>query len=299
MVKWYWTDLLPITYCALTIVGYSSLLLVSWVNCHLSLYKFPKISHLGAAQPELQFFAFLCILQAISFSGTVHYVFYVWKLIVPKHKLILPAYWMGMLSAAGLVIIGCFQVNEASDIHFSGAVLCFILGGFYFIITTLVTCALKNKDNYFHHIFRWRLCLTVGILAGMVAMVLTMSVKQHIYNIDPQTPTTEEVEGCQNISYTKMSDNYYQWELYSSLSEWISCGIYLLYFYSYRHEVKLIARATTSIAIKSDMKFASIVTNNLTKYDRHGWAPFDDQDNEGTGSLLSNESADGDEAALS
>ena len=62
---------------------------------------------------------------------------------------------MGMLSAAGLVIIGCFQVNEASDIHFSGAVLCFILGGFYFIITTLVTCALKNKDNYFHHIFRF------------------------------------------------------------------------------------------------------------------------------------------------
>ena len=81
--------------------------------------------------------------------------------------------------------------------------------------------------------------------------------------------------------------------------EWISCGIYLLYFYSYRHEVKLIARATTSIAIKSDMKFASIVTNNLSKYDRHGWAPFDEQDNEGTGSLLSNESADGDEAALS
>ena len=59
----------------------------------------------------------------------------------------------------------------------------------------------------------------MGILAGMVAMVLTMSVKQHIYNIDPQTPTTEEVEGCQNISYTKMSDNYYQWELYSSLSK--------------------------------------------------------------------------------
>ena len=35
MGKWYWTDLVPIIYVVLTVIGYSSLLLVSWVNCHL------------------------------------------------------------------------------------------------------------------------------------------------------------------------------------------------------------------------------------------------------------------------
>ena len=51
-----------------------------------SIYRVPKISHLGAEQPELQFFAFLCILQAWSFGNMVHYVYNVWKLVIPKHK---------------------------------------------------------------------------------------------------------------------------------------------------------------------------------------------------------------------
>lgn len=293
MAKWYWTDSLPICYIITTVIGYSSLLLVSWLNCHLSLYKFPKISHLGAAQPELQFFAFVCMLQALFFTFMVHYVYCVWKLIVPKHLLIKPAYWMGMLSCIGLVIIGCFQVNEAPDIHFSGAVLCFILGGFYFIITTLITLGLKAKDPYFDRIFRWRLFLTTLVVLCIAAMVLTMSVKRHIFNLDPQFETTEEVQGCKNITYLKMSNRYYDWEMYSSLSEWISCIIYLLYVYSYRHEVKLIGKATTTIEVKTEMKFSTIISQNLPKYDRHGWKPLDDNDNEeGSGSLLSNESAE-------
>ena len=72
-------------------------------------------------------------------------------------------------------------------------------------------------------------------------------------------------------------------------AEWISCGIYLLYVYTYRHEVKLIGRAGTAIAFKTEM--AAIMAQNA-KFGRHGWAPFDDQDREGTGSLLSNDSAD-------
>lgn len=63
--------------------------------------------------------------------------------------------------------------------------------------------------------------MTSVILLCIVAMILTMSVKQHIFNIDPSEPTTEQVEGCQNISYIKMSDKYYQWELYSSMSKYI------------------------------------------------------------------------------
>ena len=50
-------------------------------------------------------------------------------------------------------------------------------------------------------------------------MIFTMSIKQHIYNKDEPFETTEAIEGCQNISYTKMSDHYYQWEMYSSISK--------------------------------------------------------------------------------
>ena len=51
-------------------------------------------------------------------------------------------------------------------------------------------------------------------------MILTMSVKQYIYNKDPQEETTIQIAGCQmNISYIKMSDHYYSWEVYSSMSK--------------------------------------------------------------------------------
>ena len=63
----------------------------------------------------------------------------------------------GMLSTAGLVLIGCFQVDEAADIHFSGAVMCFILGGVYYILTTVITRYLKEKDAYFGQIYKYRL----------------------------------------------------------------------------------------------------------------------------------------------
>lgn len=54
----------------------------------------------------------------------------------------------------------------------------------------------------------------------MVIMIFTMSVKQYIYNYDPQTETTELFGDCKiNITYIKMSDHYYAWELYSSLSK--------------------------------------------------------------------------------
>ena len=55
----------------------------------------------------------------------------------------------------------------------------------------------------------------------MIIMIFTMSVKQYIYNYDPQTETTELFGDCKiNITYIKMSDHYYAWELYSSLSKW-------------------------------------------------------------------------------
>lgn len=290
MGNWYWTDLLPILYICFTVIGYSSLFLVSWVNCHLSIYRVPKISHLGAEQPELQFFAFLCILQAWSFGNMVHYVYNVWKLVIPKHKLIQIAYWMGMMSVSGLVLIGCFQVNQAADIHFSGAFLCFILGGFYFCITTLITCSLQTKCAYFKRIYRWRLLLTGLILVCIAVLIVSMTVKQHIYNQQGEIETvTELIQGCNNITYEKMTEGYYTWEMYSSMTEWISCVIYLLYVYTYRHEVKLIGRSKTSIAIKQSMQFTQIQSSQDSCPQkvpgRHGWSD-DDASKETTDSLL-------------
>jgi hypothetical protein len=101
-----------------------------------------------------------------------------------------------------------------------------------------------------------------------------MTVKQHIYNQQGEMETvTELIQGCNNITYEKMTEGYYTWEMYSSMSkppvfisfdnnaclaEWISCVIYLLYVYTYRHEVKLIGRCKTSIAIKQSMQFTQI-----------------------------------------
>ena len=51
----------------------------------------------------------------------------------------------------------------------------------------------------------FRCGITVVIVLLMVIMILTMSVKQYIYNKDPQEETTIQIAGCQmNISYIKM-----------------------------------------------------------------------------------------------
>jgi len=303
-MTFYWIGGVPIVYCALTIIGYASLLCVSWSNCHLEGYRFPKISHIGAKQPELQFFAFLCICQAITFGITCHYAYQVWRLMLHKSKLARVTQVCGMISMAGLVLIGCFQVDEASDLHFSGAVMCFILGGMYFILTTVITKQLKEKDKYFEKIYRYRCGITVVIVLLMVIMILTMSVKQYIYNKDPQEETTISIAGCQmNVSYIKMSDHYYSWEVYSSMTEWVSCAIYLMYFYSYRHELKMIGGSSTQILIKDDFELARLVQNSRKYMRANGWAPLghaghtnstdrdDEEEDEHaeSGSLLENE----------
>ena len=78
-----------------------------------------------------------------------------------------------------------------------------------------------NRTIWFNNHFCFRCGITVVIVLLMVIMILTMSVKQYIYNKDPQEETTIQIAGCQmNISYIKMSDHYYSWEVYSSMSKW-------------------------------------------------------------------------------
>ena len=88
-------------------------------------------------------------------------------------------------------------------------------------------------------------------------------------------------------------------------AEWVSCAIYLMYFYSYRHELKMIGGSSTQILIKDDFELARLVQNSR-KYMRGngGWAPLghaghtnstdrDDEEEEDehaeSGSLLENE----------
>lgn len=123
-MAWHWIGSVPIIYIFITCAGYASLLYISYANCHLEsgynlwpiityidvtvpiftyhslhiillpfiisitkrVFNFPKISHLGAKQPELQFFAFLCICQAICFGLMVHYSYQVWKLEMRNSK---------------------------------------------------------------------------------------------------------------------------------------------------------------------------------------------------------------------
>jgi len=296
-MAWHWIGSVPIIYIFITCSGYAGLLYISYANCHLRVFNFPKISHLGAKQPELQFFAFLCICQAICFGLMVHYSYQVWKLMLKNSKLARFTQITGMISTAGLVLIGCFQVDEAADIHFSGAVMCFILGGVYYILTTVITRYLREKDAYFNQIYRYRCIFTGFIILLMIIMIFTMSVKQYIFNYDPHTETTELFGECKiNITYIKMSDHYYAWELYSSLTEWVSCIIYMLYLYSYRHELKMIGASSTQIQIKEDFELARIVAQTR-KYERNsaGWAAVNQlsgDDQAESGSLLENDCFD-------
>ena len=106
--------------------------------------------------------------------------------------------------------------NKISIIYFLWCSRHFVNFDLWFQFLEIV----QFSRNFTTRFFRWRLCMTVFILLGIVAMILTMSIKQHIYNVDPRSPNTiEPVQGCQNISYTKMSPKYYQWELYSSMSK--------------------------------------------------------------------------------
>ena len=78
-------------------------------------------------------------------------------------------------------------------------------------------------------------------------------------------------------------------------AEWVSCVIYMLYLYSYRHELKMIGATSTQIRIKDDFELA-----RATKYESRGgggWAAVnqlsgDDQDQAESGSLLDNECFD-------
>lgn len=130
----------------------------------------------------------------------------------------------------------------------------------------------------------------------MVIMIFTMSVKQYIYNYDPQTETTELFGDCKiNITYIKMSDHYYAWELYSSLTEWVSCVIYMMYLYSYRHELKMICGSSTQLRIKETFELARLVAQSR-KYERQGgWAAVNQlsgDDQAESGSLLENDCFD-------
>ena len=86
----------------------------------------------------------------------------------------------------------------------------------YVVIDHMCYRVIKVENLY--TFFRCTISGMVVLL--MIIMIFTMSVKQYIYNYDPQTETTELFGDCKiNITYIKMSDHYYAWELYSSLSK--------------------------------------------------------------------------------
>merc|ERR1719245_2969472 len=100
MTAWHWTSIVPSIYIISSITGYAVLLYLTYSNCHLRVFAFPKISHLGAQQPESQYFAFVSITQATSFCFMVHYSYQIWKLLMKKNELAKLTMILGMVTAA-------------------------------------------------------------------------------------------------------------------------------------------------------------------------------------------------------
>ena len=82
------------------------------------------------------------------------------------------------------------------------------------------------------------------------------------------------------------------------IAEWVSCVIYMMYLYSYRHELKMIGAASTQIQIKDDFELARLIAQSR-KYERtqggQGWAAVNQlsgDDQAESGSLLENDCFD-------
>ena len=124
-----------------------------------------------------------------------------------------------------------------------------------------------------------------------------------MFYISPQLEGTgrNSLEKIQNLWTTQVKTEQV---LIQFLAEWVSCAIYLMYFYSYRHELKMIGGSSTQILIKDDFELARLVQNSRKYMRANGWAPLghaghtnstdrDDEEEEDehaeSGSLLENE----------
>lgn len=155
-------------------------------------YLFPYISSVGSTAPASCYFGIFLNLASIC---TAYAMYYRHKYLENHptmtssdagsfHLINDVGYFIGLLSALGMMIVANFQTSHVQSIHFFGAFLVFIFGGVYgWMQTYLTRCSalfLQQDGGRENKLYYFRLFLVVGIsLSFVVAIVgLVISNKQ-------------------------------------------------------------------------------------------------------------------------
>ncbi|XP_073987211.1 uncharacterized protein isoform X2 [Rhodnius prolixus] len=176
---------------------------------------FPYISDTGTLSPESCVFTQLLNTTSILLACCVYIrhlqiqkqIELKWNL---KHKLKLNriATYCGYVSCLGLDIVGNFQVSNLKEVHYIGAVLCFIGGSIYFIFQTTFSFHLR-KENATSAIFviRFVLCIFCVILV--------------ITTLIPAVIASKQYRGVHSKKFWEPADGGYAWHVVSTTSEWM------------------------------------------------------------------------------
>nr|XP_020458837.1 transmembrane protein 150A-like isoform X1 [Monopterus albus]XP_020458838.1 transmembrane protein 150A-like isoform X1 [Monopterus albus]XP_020458839.1 transmembrane protein 150A-like isoform X1 [Monopterus albus]XP_020458840.1 transmembrane protein 150A-like isoform X1 [Monopterus albus]XP_020458841.1 transmembrane protein 150A-like isoform X1 [Monopterus albus]XP_020458842.1 transmembrane protein 150A-like isoform X1 [Monopterus albus]XP_020458843.1 transmembrane protein 150A-like isofor len=129
----------------------------------------PLISKCGNLPPESCFLSLIC--NTGSFMVIV-IVLLRYAHVIEKHQngvLNTASLSMGWISAAGLIMVGNFQVNNAKVLHYVGAGIAFPTGMLFVCLQSVLTYQLaKTQGEY--NVAHLRLCMT---LLAFVALVLS------------------------------------------------------------------------------------------------------------------------------
>ena len=177
-------------------------------------YLFPYISSTGATAPASCYFGLFLNLAAIFTFGTVYYR----HLYLEKFNIALisslplgekgayvksngnsntindVSFFLGTLSALGMMIAANFQTSQVKSIHFIGAALIFVVGGIYCGIQAYCTYIGNHKNSRdtdgrnYKKLFIIRLFLVIGISVNFAVALIGMLVA--INQIDGDTSGT-------------------------------------------------------------------------------------------------------------
>ncbi|XP_057214910.1 transmembrane protein 150A-like [Triplophysa rosa] len=145
----------------------SPLTLQSTSDLCCTLDNIPLISKCGGVPPESCWFSLLCTASSfmVIVIGVLRYA-----QVIHKHRnsvLNMEGLCAGWLFAAGLMIVGNFQVDHAKVVHYVGAALCFPASLLFVCVQTLLSyrTAETHRDMNTAHV---RLLLTTLALTSLI-----------------------------------------------------------------------------------------------------------------------------------
>ncbi|XP_039507139.1 transmembrane protein 150A [Pimephales promelas] len=204
----------------------TSLVLQSGSDLCCTLDNIPLISKCGGVPPESCWFSLLC--SAASFLVTVIGLLRYAQLIHKESNTVLnmEGLFAGWLCAAGLVIVGNFQVDHAKVLHYVGAGLAFPASLLFVCVQTLLSYRAAETRRDFHaahlRLTLASLAFTTLILSG-VFFIQESFVLQHA----------------------------------AAISEWTFAIIVLLFYSSFSHEFSSIS-SETLVALMTRRKLEKV-----------------------------------------